>query len=384
MWQYYILRPLTASTTHVLTRLVIENFKCFKTKQELEFDKINIIYGPSGTGKSTIVHAIRLVLKTYLLDPPLREPDYSVSSIEEMLPDKDVDRKIRISLEGKLLLPYLQKDIRYDIALTLSISDGTLTTGVEIEDTKIPQSEMLQAMFSYVIREHTIGKYSIKFEAHYLTHSIYNVRVVYPRVTLFDKELFIVLYQDIFPRILENNIHIVGGARGQVDYSFKPMIENEYFRIVKKLFVDPHVKYLVSEDLSKVLGRRVLLDLRRLERSEEFVLEDLAIRLPVSSLGTSFVNLMHIFTELESLQPGGTLIVDDFDAYLSDDILERTCEVLVRRSIEKDIQLILIVRSRLVYDSIQKIVKERYGSTDIGTFECVREGDECKIVKHGC
>jgi len=366
----------------VLTRLVIENFKCFKTKQELNFNKINVVYGTSGSGKSSIVHAIRLVMKTYLLDPLLREPDYSISNIDEMLPDRDIDKKIRIVLEGKFQLPYIQKEVKYDIALTLSVSDGTLTTGVEIEDTKIPQSEMLQAMFSYIIREHTIGKYSIKFEAHYITHSIYNVRVVYPRITLFDKELFIVLYQDIFPKILENNIHIVRGVRGYVDYSFKPMIEDEYTRIVKKLFVDPQVKYLVSEDLSKVLDRKILLDLRRVEHSEEYVLEDLAMRLPVSSLGTSFFNLVHVFTELESLPPGGTLIVDDFDTYLSDDILERTCDVLIKRSLEKNTQLILITRSRFVYDNIRSLIEKKYGSIDYGLFECVKEGAECKIVKH--
>ncbi len=363
----------------MLTRLVIENFKCIEDAQELNFSKYNIIYGASGTGKSTIVHAIKLIMKTYLLDPPLREPDYSVSSIEEMLPNRDVDKRIKVALEGKLKIPFINQDIKFDISLTLSVSDGTLTTGIEVESTKIPQGEMLQAMFSYVVKEHTIGKYSIKFEAHYLTHSIYNVRVVYPRVTVFDKELFIILYQEIFPKILENNIHIISGFRTGVEYSFKPMIENDYMKIVRKMFVNPHVKYNVSEDLSKVLNDKVLLDLRKLEKLDEYVLEDVVKELPVSCLGTSFINLLYLFTELESLNNGGTLIVDDFDSYIDDTIIERVCDTLIERCEKKNIQLILLVRSKFMRDLIVKRFREN--NINVKVFSCEKSGGRCRVCE---
>jgi predicted ATP-binding protein involved in virulence len=50
-----------------ITKVVIENFKCFKGRFELDFDKhLNIIVGDNEAGKSTIIEAIHLALSGLL------------------------------------------------------------------------------------------------------------------------------------------------------------------------------------------------------------------------------------------------------------------------------------------------------------------------------
>ncbi len=346
----------------MLEKIVIENFKCFKDKREFKFSKINLIYGKSGSGKSSIVHALKLCLKTFLLDPILREYDYAIDQVRELLPDNDISKRIHIYTRGTITLPYVNKNAIFDIDFSLSVSDGTLSTGIEIEDAKITRSEMLQAMFSYVIREYNYDKYSIKIEAHYLSHCVYNVRVVYPRITILDRELFIILYQEIFPNMLKESIKILTPYNNIAQYSIIPNIEDPNIETYKILLTDPCVKYRVSKILSEIFNREVIIDVRRIKNRDEYIIEDLSTSRPVSSLESSFRNILNICTLIENLRNNGTLIVDDYDSLMGDDLLTKVTTIIVKRALSRNIQLILTFRYRRnldeVFSKLQDLVKD--------------------------
>ncbi len=343
----------------MLDKVVIENFKCFREKREFTFSKINLVHGKAGSGKSSIVHALKLCIKSFLLDPILKDPDYAVDEIRELLPDKDITKRLHIRLEGSILLPYVNKKAKYDIDLTLSVSDGTLSTGIEIEEAKITRSEMLQAMFSYIIKEYNYDKYTIKIEAHYLSHCVYNLKVVYPRITIMDRELFIVLYQEIFPNMLREYIKIITLLHNIAQYSILPTIDDPLLENYRILFSDPHVKCRVSKLLSEIYNREIVIDIRRLKNRDEYVIEDLSTGRPTSSYDSTFRSLLNICTSMESLREGGTLIIDDYDAMLSGDILNRATSIIVKRALERDIQLIITLRhSRNIENIVNSIGKE--------------------------
>jgi len=342
----------------MITRLKIENFKCFQDKQELHFTRYTLVHGPAGSGKSTITHAIKLLIKSYLLTPIVRELDYSIFNIEEILPNKDPTRRARLELEGFLKIPYIKANLNFNIELSLSVSDGVLSTGVQIGETVIPRAEMLQSMFSYVCREYNEGRYSVKLEAHYLTHSVYNVKVVYPRVTVIDKEEFIVLYQDIFPKILERNLKIVDTVRNIVEYSIRPGVETKFSKLALQILTDPQLKRRVSKLLSEIVGRELILDFRKIESREEYILEDVISSLPISAQETSLISLLYMLVAVESVSDHGTVVIDDFDSYLDSELLERVVTVLTKRALERDLQLILMFRYRDNLEKTRKIIDE--------------------------
>ncbi len=364
----------------MITRLVIENFKCFETRQEIRFPRFALIYGHAGSGKSTIVHAIKLLLKSYFLAPLIRDLDYSVHNIDEILPRKDVTKRTKLEMEGSLRIPYIKANLDFSIELSLSISDGVLSTGIRIGETSMPKAEMLQSMFAYVCKEYNEGRYSVKFEAHYLTHSVYNIKVVFPRITVIDKEEFIVLYQDIFPKILERNIKLVDTVRNIVDYSVRPGIDTKFTRSVIHILTDPQLKRRVSRALSEILNREILLDFRKVEARDEYVLEDIVLSLPLSVHETSLVSLLYMLVALESVSDGGTVIIDDFDSYLDSDLLERTVRSVSRRALERNLQLILMFRYRENLERAAKTMEALLGERPPVT-ELYRDSSGNCIVK---
>ncbi len=42
-----------------LSRLIVENFRCFRDRQEIDFRPLTLIYGPNSAGKSALIRAIR-------------------------------------------------------------------------------------------------------------------------------------------------------------------------------------------------------------------------------------------------------------------------------------------------------------------------------------
>ncbi len=346
----------------------MQNFKCFENKREIRFSRFTFIHGRAGSGKSSITHAVRILTKTYMLTPIVRDLDFSVLNVEEILPKRDPTKRTRLELEGSLRVPYIKTDLLFDIELSLSISDGILSTGVRIGETTMPKAEMLQSMFSYVCKEYREGRYSVKLEAHYLTQSIFNIKAVYPRITVIDREEFVVLFQDTFPRLLERGIKVVDCVRNIVDYSIRPGLETKFTKMALNLLIDPQLKRRVSKLLTEVTGRDIILDFRKIENREEYVLENVVQALPLSAHETSLINLVYMFTAEESLPDRGTLIVDDFDSFLSDELLERTVSVLSKRALERELQLILLFRYRENLERAQKVA-ERFCREDISVVE---------------
>ncbi len=342
----------------MIEEVLIENFKCFKDRKDLKFSQINIVKGESDKGKSTIVHAVKLCLKSFLLDPIIRDLDFSIDEVKELLPDLDLSKRIHIHLKGNIDLPFVHKPVKYDVDMSLSVSDGTLSTGIEIEDARITRSEMLQAMFSYIIKEYNYDKYSIKIEAHYLSHCVYNLKVVYPRITIMDKELFIILYQDIFPNLLKERIKIVNLYQGAACYSLNPVIEEPFIENYKILLVDPQVKHNVSKLLSKIYGRDIIIDVRRMRNRDEYVIEDIVTSRPISTMSSTFRNLLNMAIVIESTPRTGTVIVDDYDRMITGNDLQRITKVLVERCLEKDIQLILMVNNGLDVERTIENIRE--------------------------
>ncbi|NPA99817.1 MAG: hypothetical protein GXO10_00405 [Crenarchaeota archaeon] len=334
----------------MIEEIVVENFKCFRNRKEVKLSQINIVKGDSDSGKSSLVHAVKLCLKSFLLDPVMKDLDYSIDDIRELLPDQDPSKRLHIHMRGNIDLPYVHKMAKYDIDMTLSVSDGTLSTGIEIEDAKITRSEMMQAMFSYIIKEYNYDKYSIKIEAHYLSHCVYNLKVVYPRLTIMDKELFIVLYQDILPNLLRENIKIVNIYQGIACYSVNPLIDEPYTEAYKILLVDPQVKYNVNKLLSKIYNRDIVIDIRRLKNRDEYVVEDIVTSRPVSAMSTTFRNLLNIVIAIESSPMLGTVIVDDYDRMIPGSKIVNITNILAERCLEKNVQLILTVSEGLDVD----------------------------------
>ncbi|NPA70546.1 MAG: hypothetical protein GXO26_07025 [Crenarchaeota archaeon] len=349
----------------MIEEIVVENFKCFKNRKEVKFNQINIVKGDSDTGKSSLIHAVKLCLKSFLLDPIMKDLDYSIDDVRELLPDQDPSKRIHIHMRGSIDLPYVHKLAKYDIDMTLSVSDGTLSTGIEIEDAKITRSEMLQAMFSYVIKEYNYDKYSVKIEAHYLSHCVYNLKVVYPRITIMDKELFIILYQDIFPNLLKEHIKIVNIYQGVAYYSINPLIDEPYVETYKILLVDPQVKHNVNKVLSKIYNRDVIIDIRRMKNRDEYIVEDIVTGRPISTMSTTFRNVLNIVIALESSPRSGTVIVDDYDRMVTGIKMIDVTSVLAERCLERDVQLILMVRESYDVDKMIEHLRSSFPSDKI-------------------
>lgn len=56
-----------------ITKLLVENFKSFKERFEVEFTEgLNIVVGDNEAGKSTILEAINLALTGFYINRPLR------------------------------------------------------------------------------------------------------------------------------------------------------------------------------------------------------------------------------------------------------------------------------------------------------------------------
>ncbi|NPA24029.1 MAG: AAA family ATPase [Crenarchaeota archaeon] len=340
----------------MIEEIIVENFKCFRNRKELKLSQINIIIGEPEKGKSTIIHSVKLCMKSFLLDPIIRDLDFSIDEVKELLPDMDLSKRIHIHLRGNIELPFVYKPVKYDIDMSLSASDGTLSTGIEIEDAKITRSEMLQAMFSYIIKEYNYEKYSIKIEAHYLSHCVYNLKVVYPRITIMDKELFIILYQDIFPNLLKDRIRIVNPYQGVACYSINPIVDDPFTENYKVLLVDPQVKHNVSRLLSKIYGRDVVIDIRRIKNRDEYVVEDITTSRPISTMSTTFRNVLNIAIVIESTPKTGTVIIDDYDRMIPGSHMANITDILVKRCLERGVQLILTANTGLdVEKTVEKL-----------------------------
>lgn len=59
----------------VLKKLLLENFKCFKGRQEIDLAPLTLVYGPNSSGKSSLLQALQLIANTVKAAPfPKQEP----------------------------------------------------------------------------------------------------------------------------------------------------------------------------------------------------------------------------------------------------------------------------------------------------------------------
>ena len=366
----------------MIKSLLIENFKCFKNCYEIEFGKVNVIYGNSNTGKSTIIHAIKLPIKTFSTDPIIKDVDFSYNEIREILPNRDISKTLRIVIKGDLKLPYVESILNYIIDFKLSVSDGTLCTGIEIEDLKITIPEMLQSMFAYVIKEIKHGKYSIRFEGHYLMHSIYNVKVIYPRITIIDRETYTILYIEILPKLFEKFIKIIPDIKLSKYYSCKPTYPSKYCELVNDLLENPEIKEKLSHLISKVLGTKFIFDIRKLQETDEFLIENVVNKLNVSLESTTLLNLMYIFTKLLLTPKNGTLVIEKPDQDLDLNTLKQFLNTLVNYCIDNNIQLIITTTNLLTVGYLVKTcLLKGIDLRDIKIYQILKHEDSSKIIE---
>lgn len=115
----------------MIEKIVIENFKCFNGRFELEFNKdINILVGNNGVGKSTIIEAIHMALsgtfKGKSIKSSLNEYFFNRKIVEEYLKDIVNSEKPKILIElyvNSKKFPNLQGDDfkhskNYDVAIS--------------------------------------------------------------------------------------------------------------------------------------------------------------------------------------------------------------------------------------------------------------------------
>ncbi len=349
----------------MIRSLTIGNFKCFRDPQTLSLSKLNIIYGHACSGKSSIVHAIRLILKTFTSDPIVKDVDFSFDSVSDLLPDKDVTKVLHASIIGDVLIPYVRKPISYVADLRLSASEGLLSTGVEVESFKISVPEMLQAMFSYLVRDLRCGRYNVRFESHYLVHSLHNVKVVYPRVTVVDRETSAILYTEILPKIIEEHIAVAPEVRAARCYSCREGLLSSCCRVAERVFQRPELKDRISTLMTRIMGRSIKIDIRKTSAAGDYCVEDIVEGINVSMESSGVLQILNVVTELVSLPSCGTLVVDEIDQYLDRKLMERAAEVIVDECIARDIQLVATTSSEIALLCMMKAARRLDVKSDL-------------------
>lgn len=88
----------------LLQGLTVENLKAFAQRQEIRLSKINLIYGPNSTGKSTLFQALLLLKQTFAQSDPsspellVQGPLIDLQSFSSLVHAHDLDRRLRLGL----------------------------------------------------------------------------------------------------------------------------------------------------------------------------------------------------------------------------------------------------------------------------------------------
>ncbi len=340
-----------------INSLILENFKIFRNAT-FKFKKYNIITGSNDSGKSTIIHAILTSLKTLTSDPIVRDVVFSFENIEDIIHNHDVEKVTRIEVNGSLPLNYINENLDFSLRLRLSRNNGIIITDVSIGNVQLQDKEVLQATYSYIIKEARIGKYIIRLIPHHLQHTVFNVKVFYPRISIINVDEGLLLLEDAFPSIIYKHVCIIPSLRSFITSKSKLDFLDTSSSIIIKLLEQPKIKYKVSQVLTSIFGREIIIDVKKVKGFDEFYIEDLSSGNRFSLESSSLAQILYVIVHTLSLPKNSTLIIEEPEVHLHPKMQRKFMNELLKLCNENDLQLIITTHSEYIIKSLDNVRNE--------------------------